>query len=120
MASLIIAARHDLRYLRGDSFDLVFAFKTASGSVVDFTGSTFLMKIIAIGDTNKTAIISFSTGAGLTLNTTTGTVTLSKTPAQMASLTAGNYLYELQETDTNSKVKTRIRGYFECVDDITL
>ena len=120
MINLVITAREDIKWIRGDSFDLQYAFKDNTGTAVDLTGSTFIMKIIAIGDTNKTAIVSFSSGSGLTLNGSAGTVTLSKTPAQMSALTAGNYLYELQETDSNSKVKTRVRGYFEVIDDITL
>lgn len=116
----------NIRYLRGDDLlPINITFKSRSFSddpftPIDLTGSTFLMKIIALGDSTKTAIISFSIGSGITLDATSGKITIAKTAAQMAALTSGDYLYDIQQTNLSNQVKTWLRGLFIVEDDVTI
>lgn len=116
----------NIRYLRGDDLlPINITFKSRSSSSdpylpIDLTGSTFSMKVIALGDASKTAIVSFSVGSGITLDATNGKITIAKTALQMAALSAGEYLYDIQQTNSANQIKTWLRGYFIVEDDVTI
>ena len=114
-ASVEIAESLDIYCRKDDTFNLVLTVQNADTSNFDFTSysATLNVKKHPSSDTN---ILSFSSGAGLTL--ATGSITLAKTAAQM-DLEAGVYYYELNVTDASSNVNAWLTGDFIINSDKT-
>lgn len=113
-----IYAVRNIRHYRGDDFlPIIITFKV-NNTPIDLTGSNFLMKVINKGDASKTSLLTFAEGTGITSDLINGQITLFKTAAQIDSLAAGEYVYDLQETNTYRQ--TWLRGLFIVEDDTTI
>lgn len=111
-----IAGQVDIKWMKGDDFEMVFTFKV-NRVLENLSSQTFTAKIFALDDANKTALVSFAVGSGLTNGGSAGTITLTKTPAQMTGLTSNTvYAWEMSKTTAAGKVYKVLFGQFEVLD----
>ena len=111
-----IAGQVDIKWMKGDDFEMVFTFKV-NRVVENLSSQTFTAKIFALDDANKTALVSFLSGSGLTNGGALGTITLTKTPAQMSGLSSNTvYAWEMSKTTAAGKVYKVLFGQFEVLD----
>ena len=117
--NLDTAARLDIICRKGDSFKLEIDFNEqvpTSGWKMDVLTSTGGTSILA--DT----VFSYSVANG---EETNSKLTIEARSSEMAGASSGLYVYDLQNTDSNtnvdgaSKVKTYTYGTFKVVGDIT-
>lgn len=75
----------------------------------ELTGATLLMEWKAAPGTGA-AFVSLSVGSGITVNTTTGLVTWTLTPTQVALITPTECSHALTITQANAVVKRLFQG----------
>lgn len=118
-ANLDIAQRLDITCRKGDSFQLLFNVKDENGALVDFTTFTdFEMDVRETDDDTGTPILEFLNADFV--GTASGTLTASKSFAEMAAVESGTFVYDIQVTDGNSVRTTWFYGLFTIIDDVTL
>ena len=108
----------DLTRKRGDSFGDEFAATSAStGLVIDITGYTF---VLTVDPSSK------PTGAGNNLFSVVGSITdavngqVEFVPtAVQTDITPGRYYYDVQMTDTATRIRTIDSGKYEITQDIS-
>lgn len=88
----------DIAVYKGAAFDLVMVCKDEDGVVVDLTGYTAYAEIRA--DEDGAVILNL---APTITDATGGEITIAKTAAQTASLTAGRYRWDLLLKDGSNK-----------------
>jgi hypothetical protein len=114
--NLDTSQRVDITCRKGDSFSLELTFKTAAGAVINLTGYTWKLDVRET-DTSAAAIIEDSL---FTYNgTNLGVLTITASPATMAGIDGGIYVYDLQSTNAGA-VKTWLYGIFQVNEDVTL
>lgn len=74
-------------------------FLQSNGVPIDFTGFTAKMKIRQTQDPSSSTILTLSTGSGLTLGGTAGTLSISLTSAQTLAMGFGTYYYDIMLID---------------------
>ena len=118
-ANLDIAQRLDITCRKGDSFELLFNVKDESGALIDFTTFTdFEMDVRETDDDTGTPILEFLNADFV--GTAEGTLTASKSFADMSAVESGTFVYDIQVTDGNSVRTTWFYGLFTIIDDVTL
>jgi hypothetical protein len=112
-----VASIHHIICYKGDSFARIFKFwqDDAKTQPLDITTSTF--KVEVRNKVNKRTVLSFTSGAGLTIQNVNELV-LSKSKTEM-QIDAGVYQYDVQRTLATTEVITIIRGDFKVEDDTT-
>lgn len=114
--NLDTAQRVDITCRKGDSFRLELTFNDDANAVLDLTGYVWKLDVRET-DTSASAIIeddSFSYSG-----TDEGVLTITASPATMAEIDGGLYVYDLQSTNAGS-VKTWLYGIFKVNEDVTL
>lgn len=114
-----IAAIHNIRCKRGDSFRREFRYwesvNGVKGAAIDITNIVFKLTVAV---SYKTPVLSFTLGAGLTI-TTPNILIITKTATEML-IPAGTYTYDLQKTFADGVVTTVQQGNFIIEDDISI
>jgi hypothetical protein len=102
---------------RGDTAPWTFTIKQSTGVPLDISGYNFLLTVDP--DENPTSSTNnlFSL-TGTVTNAAGGIVQFALTSLQ-ANQTPGVYYFDVQMTDTASKIKTIAKGQFEIEQDIT-
>lgn len=118
--NLDTAARLDIVCRKGDSFQLVLDF----GTTVPTSGWKMDVETADDGGSSILAdtIFAYAVSDG---DDTNSKLTIEASAAEMAAVSSGLYVYDLQNTDTSttidsaSKVKTYIYGTFKINEDIS-
>lgn len=99
----------DFEEFEGDTLEMLFNYKNPDGTQVNLTGYTAKMDIrTAIG---AAALITVTQADALVLGGVTNNISIALTPAQTkTTLGVGSFVYDIQLTDTLSKVNTLIAG----------
>jgi len=104
---------------KGDSFDLQFTVKNASGALIDLTSYSFVMQARA---SDQGALIIDTTGNVATgfkiTGSAAGVVTVESSAAFMKTITAATYVYDLVAT-VSTTVQTWFFGTFVVNQDIS-
>lgn len=101
---------------QGATFDYLLTWKT-SGTAVDLTGYTARMQVRE-EYTSSTAVLSLTSGSGITLGGTAGTIVIAASAATTGALEAGDYVYDLELV--NSDLVTRlVQGKFTVDPEVT-
>jgi len=104
---------------KGDSFDLQFTVKNASGALIDLTSYSFVMQARA---SDQGALIIDTTGNVATgfkiTGSAVGVVTVESSAAFMQTITAATYVYDLVAT-VSTTVQTWFFGTFVVNQDIS-
>lgn len=116
VSSTLPAETADIIAYKGDSFRRDVGIKL-NGAYEVLTGSTFRMQI----KRGASLITELSTTNGnVTIDPdNSGVLILQLNAAAMEDLASGEYTYDMQQTYADGRVKTRFRGKFIIIEDIT-
>ena len=67
----------------------------------------------------STAVLDLVSPTNITLNTTTGLITVTVSAAQMAAVTAGKYVYDFELVSSGGIVSKPIKGKFIVLAEVT-
>lgn len=116
----LLPKRIDISWRRGDGFTRgAFQYVDVDGDAINLTG--FTASLLIAPSVAEAATVTFTHGSGITLTEATGTIEPSATATQMADVTtlgAGSYVYELIVDDGAGDVRTIAAGTFLSEDDI--
>lgn len=108
---------YNITVYQGDTFNLLFTIDT-DGTPWNLTGYTAKMQVRPFVE-STTTILDLQSPAGITLGTTSGTVSVNVSAAGMAAATAGRHVYDLELT-SGGGVKTKIlKGAFIILPEVT-
>lgn len=98
----------DLDLYQGATFSYVLTWEVG-GSPVNLTSYTGRLQARTTPDAT-TPVLSLTTGSGITLGGSAGTITLTRTAAQTAALTPGRYVYDLELESAGGVVTRLVEG----------
>jgi hypothetical protein len=110
----------DLEMWQGASWDYTLTW-TAGGTAIDLTNYTARLKVKEGYDAG-TAILSLTTGSGITLGGTAGTIFLEADAATTAGLPArpnSAYIYDLELVSAGTVVTRLVEGKFTVYPEVT-
>lgn len=99
------AATTNLIIDQGATWNITFTYKNSAGTPINLTGYTAALQLRTSYDA-ASAALSLSSGSGIVLGGTAGTIAVTATATQTGALTAGEYVYDLELT--SSLVVTRL------------
>jgi hypothetical protein len=111
----------NLTMYQGASFDYQLTWNTTEGTVtspVDLTNWSARMQVRSTYQ-SSTAVLSFTSGSGITLGGTTGSILIEATPAQTAGVAEGQYVYDLELVSPGSAVTRLVEGSLFCDPEVT-
>ena len=87
------------------------------GTAVDLTNYTAAMQVRETPSATAT-VLNLTSGSGITLGGTAGTIAVNVSAATMGSATPGNYIYDL-ELDSGQEVTRLLQGKFAIEAGVT-
>lgn len=113
---MINPGTYNLTVYQGADFDRTFTV-TQGGSALDLTGYTSAMQVREAADSTA-YLLSLTSGSGITLGGTAGTIAVTITSAQSSALSAGSYAYDL-ELISGSQITRLLQGSVNVVGNVT-
>lgn len=110
------AATYNIVAEQGTTFTLSFTIDT-DGTPWNLTGYTAAMQVRPFLE-STTKIFDLTSGNGITLGGSNGTVTVSISAQDMTNATAGRHVYDLELT-TGSTVTKILTGRFTIIPEVT-
>ena len=111
-----MAANANLRIDQGTTFSSNITLAGSDGAAWDLTGHTVEAKMAKGYESTKTR----TTMTTAVANPTTGIITLSLTSAQTAALDApSRYVYDVELTDSSSKISRILEGIVTVTPEVT-
>ena len=110
-------AIYNVTMYQGASFDLSLTWNVNSVPV-NLTGYTSRMQVRTSYDATST-ILSLTSGTGITLGGTAGTILIEASPATTAGVATGQYVYDLEMVSGGSAVTRLIQGTFLVDPEVT-
>ena len=107
----------DLDLYQGATFSYVLTWKVEDVAV-NLTSYTGRLQARTTPDATATAL-SLTTGSGITLGGSAGTITLTRTAAQTAALTPGRYVYDLELESAGGVVTRLVEGELTIHAEVT-
>jgi hypothetical protein len=112
----LIAGVYDIICPQGATFDSTFTYKIG-GTAVNLTGFTAAMQVRTAYPASP--FISLTTGSGITLGGSAGTIRVVISATSTASYKAGQFLYDLELTSASGVVTRLIQGKFTITSEVT-
>lgn len=112
-----MAGTLNLTLAQGSTWSVTLTYKDANGAAINLTGYSAAMQVRASHDASS-AVLSLTSGAGLTLGGAAGTITISVAAATTATIEAGTYVYDLELT-TGSTVTRLVEGSLTVTPEVT-
>lgn len=112
--------RLNLNCYQGATFDYTLTWQSG-GSAVNLTGYSGRMQVRETYDSSST-IVSLTSGTGITLGGTAGTILLALSATQTAALDAtpsGQYVYDLELVSGSGYVTRLVEGNFTIYPEVT-
>jgi hypothetical protein len=114
---MLVAGIYDINCPQGVTYTETFTYKI-DNVAVNLTGYSAAMQVRRAYD-SATPLISLTSGSGITLGGSAGTITLLIAYAATAAFEAGQYIYDLELTSA-SGIKDRIlQGTFTVSAEVT-
>ena len=113
---MINPGTYNLTVYQGANFDRTFTV-TQGGSALNLTGYTSAMQVREAADSTA-YLLSLTSGSGITLGGTAGTIAVAITSAQSSALSAGSYAYDL-ELIAGSQITRLLQGSVNVVGNVT-
>ena len=113
---MISPANYNITAYQGATYDLALTY-AIGGTAVNLTGYTAAMQVRENPSSSAT-ILSVTSGSGITLGGTAGTIDVSVSSSTMGSATPGFYVYDL-ELNSGSQVTRLIQGKFTIQAEVT-
>jgi hypothetical protein len=111
----------NLTMFQGASFDYNLVWNTTSGTVtspVNLTNWSARMQVRESYD-STTPVLSLTSGTGITLGGTAGSILIEATPAQTEAIDSGQYVYDLEMVSPGSAVTRLVEGTLICDPEVT-
>jgi len=110
-------AIYNVTMYQGASFDLSLTWNVNS-IPVNLTGYSSRMQVRTSYDASST-VLSLTSGSGITLGGTAGTITVAASAATTAGVPTGQYVYDLEMVSGGSAVTRLIQGTFLVDPEVT-
>lgn len=107
----------NLTCYQGASFDYTLTWNLG-GSAVDLTNYSARMQVRASYDSHTT-VLSLTSGSGITLGGTAGTIFIEANPTTTAAIPSGQYVYDLELVTPGSAVTRLVEGTFTVDPEVT-
>jgi len=113
---MINPGTYNITAYQGADWDRTFTI-TQSGTALNLTGYSAAMQVREAADSTA-YLLSLTSGSGITLGGTAGSVAVAITSAQSSALSSGSYAYDL-ELISGSQVTRLLQGAFTVVGNVT-
>jgi len=107
---------YNIKAYQGATYDLNLTW-AIGGTAVNLTGYTAAMQVRDNPSATAT-VLSMTSGSGITLGGTAGTIAVAVSASTMGSATPGNYVYDL-ELNSGGQVTRLIQGSFAIEAEVT-
>lgn len=114
---MINPGTYDITAWQGADYDKTFTV-TQGGTALNWTGYTARMQVREAADATAT-LLSLTSGSGITLGGTAGTVAITITAAQSAAIPSGAYAYDLELVSSGLQVTRLLQGAFIVSGNVT-
>lgn len=104
-----MAVQYNVEIDQGADWFLNVTYEQPAGTPVNITGYTSALQLRSL-PTDTTAVLSLSTGSGITITGSTGLVAVHATAAQTRAIDEGVYYYDLEITSQSGIVTRLIQG----------
>lgn len=91
----------------------------SAGSLVNLSGYTGRMQVRADVESSDTILSLTTSNGGLTLGGVAGTVLITVSATESATLTAGDYVYDLELVSAGGTVTRLVQGQFTVRPEVT-
>jgi hypothetical protein len=114
---MINPGTYNITLWAGADFDQTFTI-TQGGTALNLTGYTSAMQVREAADSTAT-LLSLTSGSGVTLGGTAGTVAINITSAQSSAIPSGSYAYDLEIISGSNIVTRLLQGSFNVSGNVT-
>jgi len=114
---MITPGTYNLTCYQGADFDQTFTI-TQDGTALNLTGYTSRMQVREAADSTA-ILLSLTSGTGIALGGTAGTVAVVITSAQSSAIPSGSYAYDLELISGSSIVTRLLQGGFSISGNVT-
>lgn len=103
---------------QGADWYLTVTYENPNGTPINLTSYTAALQIRSL-PSDPTAVLSLSTGSGITITGNTGTVAIRATAAQTMIIDEGNYYYDLEIYAPSGVVTRLVQGQVVVSAEVT-
>jgi hypothetical protein len=114
---MISPGTYDMTCFQGATFDKTFTV-TEAGVALNLTGYTSAMQVREAADSTA-YLVSLTSGTGITLGGTAGTILVTIGASASSAIPAGSYAYDLELTSGAGVVTRLLQGAFNVVGNVT-
>lgn len=114
---MINPGTYNITAWQGADFDRTFTV-TQSGTALNLTGYTSAMQVREAADSTA-YLLSLTSGSGITLGGTAGTIAVAVTSTQSSAIPAGSYAYDLEIISGAGQVTRLLQGAFNVQGNVT-
>ena len=114
---MINPGTYNITAWQGADFDRTFTV-TQSGTALNLTGYTSAMQVREAADSTA-YLLSLTSGSGITLGGTAGTIAVAVSSAQSSAIPAGSYAYDLEIISGAGQVTRLLQGAFNVQGNVT-
>lgn len=104
-----MAVQYNVEIDQGADWFLNVTYEQPAGTPVNITGYTSALQLRSL-PTDATAVLSLSTGSGITITGASGLVAVHATAAQTRAIDEGIYYYDLEITSQQNIVTRLVQG----------
>lgn len=104
-----MAVQYNVEIDQGADWFLNVTYEQPAGTPVNITGYTSALQLRSL-PTDTTAVLSLSTGSGITITGASGLVAVHATAAQTRAIDEGVYYYDLEITSQSGIVTRLVQG----------
>lgn len=114
----MMAVTYNTTIDQGADWYINFVYQNPAGTPVNITGYTAALQV-RTSPLAKTAVLTLTSGSGLTITGATGTIAAHATNAQTTDITNGKYAYDLEITSPLGIVTRLVQGTIEVSPQVT-
>lgn len=113
-----MAVSYNVTIDQGATWYLNVEYDNPNGTPVNLTSYTAALQIRSLPE-SATAVLSLSTGSGITITGATGLVAISATATQTRAIDEGTYYYDLEITSPAGVVTRLVQGQAVVTPEVT-
>jgi len=113
-----VANLYNVTIDQGSDWYLTVTYKNPNGTPINLTGYTAALQLRSLPE-SPTAVLSLSTGSGITITGATGVVDIHATATQTRAIDEGTYYYDLEITSPATIVTRLVQGQAVVTPEVT-
>jgi hypothetical protein len=113
-----VANLYNVTIDQGSDWYLTVTYKNPNGTPINLTGYTAALQLRSLPE-SPSAVLSLSTGSGITITGATGVVDIHATATQTRAIDEGTYYYDLEITSPATIVTRLIQGQAVVSPEVT-